>query len=283
MTSQSQEVATRANGPAALVKQYESRLSALLPDHRKPEAWLRLATGVLRDDKLRAAAESDPQSFIGALSEAASLGLNPGTKQYYLIPQKEKGKLMVRGQTGYQGEIELIYNAGAVSSVIVEVVYSNDKFEYQPGINERPIHTIDWVADDRGSILLAYAYAVMKDGATSKVVIVNKTRIARAKESSMGSESQYSPWVRDAAAMWAKTAVHDLTKFVPTSAELRNITAARAEAEKLHAIANPMPATPAQPASEPSVQATVVEDIGTVDVATGEVDPEDANPHWASQ
>jgi recombination protein RecT len=271
MTATSQELATRAqNGPAALIKQYESRLSALLPDHRKAEAWMRMASGTLRDPKLREAAESDPMSFMGALQDCAALGLSPGTKQYYMIPQKEKGKLKVRGQTGYQGEIELIYNAGAVSSVIVEAVYTGDQFDYQPGVNDRPIHRIDWAADDRGQIYLAYAYGIMKDGAVSKVVIVNKTRIARAKESSQGSDSPYSPWVRDEAAMWLKTAVHDLTKFVPTSAELRSITAARAEAERAHVLANP---TAHQQATPTTVHAPAGDEGVTVtaDVVTGEV------------
>jgi recombination protein RecT len=105
---------------------------------------------------------------MGALMDAARLGLEPGTEQYYLTPRKVKGRLEIQGIRGYQGEIELIYRAGAVSSVIVEVVYSNDKFRVRPGRDERPIHEIDWDADDRGELRLVYAYAVMKDGATSR-------------------------------------------------------------------------------------------------------------------
>jgi hypothetical protein len=88
--------------------------------------------------------------FLAALLDAARLGLEPGTEQYYLTPRKVKGRLEILGIVGYQGYIELMYRAGAVSSVVAEVVYSNDKFTVPAGPDERPVHEIDWDADDRG-------------------------------------------------------------------------------------------------------------------------------------
>ena len=61
----------------------------------------------------------------------------------------------------------------------------------------------------------------MKDGATSKVVVLNKAQIAVIKKSSQGASSEYSPWVTNTAAMWLKSAVRQLGKWVPTSAEYR--------------------------------------------------------------
>ena len=213
-------VAPRDNTPAGLVAQYQGDFAVVLPSHIKPETWCRVAIGALRRDKnLELAARTNPPSFLGALLDAARRGLEPGTEQYYLVPQKVKGQLQVRGQMGYQGVIELIYRAGAVSSVIVEAVRANDGFTYRPGRDERPVHDIDWDADDRGPLRLVYAYAVMKDGATSKVVVLNKHDIARAKASSQGADSAYSPWKNHEEAMWLKTAAHRLAKWVPTSAE----------------------------------------------------------------
>ncbi|WUH94602.1 recombinase RecT [Streptomyces sp. NBC_00433] len=216
----SSEVARVDNGPGAMVEAYRSDLAMVMPSHVKPETFVRLAVGVLRRDKnLTLAAQNNPAALMGALMDAAQLGLTPGTEQYYLTPRKVKGRLEIQGIRGYQGEIELIYRAGAVSSVIVEVVRANDTFRYAPGRDERPIHDIDWDSDDRGDLRLVYAYAVMKDGATSKVVVLNRRDINRAKASSQGSDSQYSPWKNHEEAMWMKTAAHRLTKWVPTSAE----------------------------------------------------------------
>lgn len=219
-------VATRDNSPAGLVQQYKGDFASVLPSHIRPDTWVRLAVGALRrNPKLAEAAGNNPAAFLGALLEAARLGLEPGTEQFYLVPRKNKGLLEVAGYPGYQGEIELIYRAGAVSSVIVETVREGDKFEYSPGRHERPIHEIDWDAEDRGPLRLVYAYGVMKDGATSKVVVLNKSHIAAAKASSDSASSEYSPWRKHEEAMWMKTAVHRLRKWVPTSAEYREAMA----------------------------------------------------------
>lgn len=215
-------VARRDNSPAALIERYKNDFATVLPSHIKPDTWVRLAQGALRrDPKLAEAAAADPGSLMVALLDAARQGLEPGTEEYYLTPRKTKGKLHVLGIRGYQGEIELIYRAGAVSSVIVEVVREKDVFNYAPGRDDRPRHEIDWTAPDRGALMLVYAYAVMKDGAISKVIVLNQAHIDKAKESSQGADNDWSPWKKHTEAMWMKTAIHRLQKFVPTSAEYR--------------------------------------------------------------
>lgn len=211
---------------ADLVTAYRDDFATVLPSHIKADTWVRLAVGALRrDPKLAQAARENSGSLMVALLDAARKGLEPGTPEYYLTPRKRKtddGWINeVLGITGYQGEIEMIYRAGAVSSVIVEVVRAADKFSYTPGRDERPVHEIDWSLDDRGELKLAYAYAVMRDGATSKVVVLNKAHIELAKKSSQGADSSYSPWKKHEEAMWLKTAAHRLAKWVPTSAEYR--------------------------------------------------------------
>ncbi|MFF6781376.1 recombinase RecT [Streptomyces sp. NPDC012510] len=224
-------VAVRDNGPGAMVEQYRNDLAMVMPSHVKPDTFVRLAVGVLRRDRnLAQAAQNNPAALMGALMDAAQLGLTPGTEQFYLVPRKQKGRLEIQGIRGYQGEIELIYRAGAVSSVIVEVVRERDTFRYSPGRDERPEHDIDWDVEDRGALRLVYAYAVMKDGATSKVVVLNRAQVMKAKAMSQGSDSAYSPWQKHEEAMWMKTAAHRLTKWVPTSAEyMREQLRAQAE------------------------------------------------------
>ncbi|MFF1958015.1 recombinase RecT [Streptomyces sp. NPDC058220] len=241
----SNAVAVRDNGPGAMVEAYSADLATVMPSHVRPETFVRLAVGVLRRDrKLTEAAQNNPAALMGALMDAAQLGLTPGTEQFYLVPRKVKGRLEIQGIRGYQGEIELIYRAGAVSSVIVEVVRGSDGFRYAPGRDERPEHDIDWDAEDRGPLRLVYAYAVMKDGATSKVVVLNRAQVMQAKAMSQGSDTPYSPWQKHEEAMWMKTAAHRLTKWVPTSAEyMREQLRAHAEvaAEVRPAVVAPTP------------------------------------------
>lgn len=265
--------------PVELVTQYQDDFAVVLPSHIKAETWCRVAVGALRrDTKVEEAARNNPAAFLGALLDAARRGLEPGTEQYYLVPQKNKGRLEIRGNIGYQGIVELIYRAGAVSSVIVEVVREGDIFKYAPGRDERPVHEIDWFgSQDRGALLGVYAYAVMKDGATSKVVVLNREDIKRAKKSSMGADSAYSPWQNHEEAMWLKTAVHRLAKWVPTSAEYirERLRAENAVAAEAHPATLPSAAVN-QPVAETNLE-RIADPAGAdryVDTTTGEVKDE---------
>lgn len=222
-------VAIRENSAAGLIQQYSSSFEQVLPTHIKPATWVRLAQGALKRGKrvqggkfeLEVAAMNNPHAFLAALLDSARLGLEPGTEQYYLTPRKVGGRLEILGIVGYQGYIELMYRAGAISSVIAEVVYTNDVFRFQPGRDQVPHHEIDWDSEDRGELRLTYAYAQMKDGAYSRVVVLNRADIKRIKESSAAARSEYSPWKTNEAAMWLKSSIRQLQKWVPTSAEFR--------------------------------------------------------------
>lgn len=227
-TTISQAVEKADTSPRGLVKQYEASFAAVLPSHiTKPETWIRLAQGALKkgprlpngQTQLEVAAANNPTVFLATLLDCARLGLEPGTEQYYLTPRKVKGRDEILGIVGYQGIVELMYRAGAVSSVVAEVVHEKDHFEYSPGRHERPIHEIDWDAEDRGDLRLVYAYAVMKDGATSKVVVLNRAAINDIKKKAQNPNGDYSPWRTAPEAMWLKSAVRQLRKWVPTSAE----------------------------------------------------------------
>lgn len=277
-------VARTDSGPRAMVAQYSTSFAEVLPTHVRPEQWVRLAQGALKKGRkaagdragrteLEVAAANNPGVFLASLLDAARLGLEPGTEQYYLTPRKVKGRLEILGIVGYQGMIELMYRAGAVSSVVAEVVYRNDVFRYRPGVDERPVHEIDWDADDRGPLRLAYAYAVMKDGVTSKVVVLNAQAIARIRKRSQGADSDYSPWNTDEPAMWLKSTIRQLAKWVPTSAEYRR---EELRAQRDVALENLPPAS-VPGVSTPTVGAPVdvsgLPDLG--DVLDGDVVDED--------
>jgi recombination protein RecT len=230
----SNAVAVRDTGPGAMVEQYSQEYAALVPSHVNADQWIRLAVGAIRGNPdLETAAKNDVGVFLRELKTAARLGLEPGTEQFYLTPRKSKahrGQKIIKGIVGYQGIVELIYRAGAVSSVVVETVRANDTFRYVIGRDERPVHDVDWFGGGRGDLVGVYAYAVMKDGATSKVVILNRDQVMDAKAKSDGRNSDYSPWNTNEEAMWLKTAARRLAKWVPTSAEyMREQLRAQAE------------------------------------------------------
>ncbi|MFI2426557.1 recombinase RecT [Streptomyces sp. NPDC018955] len=267
----SNAVAVRDNGPGGMVTQYQEEYAALLPSHVNADQWVRLAVGAIRGNQmLEQAAKTDIGVFLRELKTAARLGLEPGTEQFYLTPRKSKAhgyKFIIQGIVGYQGIVELIYRAGAVSSVVVETVRANDTFRYVIGRDERPVHDVDWFGGDRGDLVGVYAYAVMKDGATSKVVILNRQQVMDAKalsDSAKGKGADYSPWNTNEEAMWLKTAARRLAKWVPTSAEyMREQLRAQAEvaSEVPGGFAPPLP----QPKADLPDEGDDAEDEGPID------------------
>lgn len=223
-TPTSSAVEKSQQGPGALVKQYEKDIALVLPSHVKPDQFVRIAQGVLRrDSKLAAVAQRNVGSFMTAVLKCASLGLEPGETFHFVAYGSD-----VVGITDYKGEIELIFRAGAVASIKAEVVYANDGFRYEPGAMDVPEHSPDWFGD-RGDMIGVYAYAVMKDGSTSRVVMLSKRDVEAVKAVSKTAKSSSSPWSKWPDRMWLKTAVHQLAKWVPTSAEYRE-TLARSQA-----------------------------------------------------
>ena len=247
-------VAKREAGPAELVRQSRSWFATIVPSHIDANAFVALTLACLRKNpKLAAAAVQNPQSFMAALSECARLGLVPGDT-YHLVPFGSE----ITGITDYTGEIELIYRAGAVSSVKAEIVYRKDHFRYTTDM-DRPEHAPDWFGE-RGELIGAYAYAVMKDGATSKVVVYSKAEIDRVKAVSKTSGRSDSPWNQWYDRMALKTVIHRLEHFVPTSAEYRReqLRAAAEVSQQVNSTAPP--ATVHTSAREEPVDAEIVDD-----------------------
>lgn len=206
-----------STGPGALVKQYQGDIALVLPSHVKPEQFVRIAQGVLRrNPDLARVAQKNVGSFMTAVLDCARLGLEPGDTYHFVVYGNA-----ITGIRDYKGEIELIGRTGQVAAVKAEVVYANDTFEYDPGTMDRPIHKADWFSDDRGQMIGVYAYAVMKNGATSRVVLMSKADIEKVRKVSRSSGSASSPWVKWTDRMWLKTAIHQLYKWVPKSPEFR--------------------------------------------------------------
>lgn len=217
-------------GPGALVAQYKADYAMVLPSHINADQWVRVTQGLLRKNAaLAKVAQQNPGSLLSALLDCAHKGLEPGDT-YHLVPMG--GEIV--GITDWKGELELIYRAGSVASVTCEVVYENDEFEWHPGEMERPVHRPDWFAGDRGRMIGAYGYATMKDGATSRVVVMSEADIMAVKKVSKTagrSDSMWNVWPDRA---WRKTIMHQLYKWIPSSAEYREqVRASAAAAEQV--------------------------------------------------
>lgn len=254
--------------PETMLWQNEQHLAAVLPSHMNVKSFIGTTIGALRSNNvLYSVAQRNPGSLVAALLHAARDGLQPGSAEFYLVPFGNE----VTGVRGYQGEIALMYRGGQVGSVIAECVYTKDKFAFVPGRDEVPVHEIDWDEAERGALRLVYAYARMKDGAVSRVVVMGKAEVMRHKAVAKGADKPASPWNKWESSMWLKTAVHELQKWTPKSAEfiierLRATAAVELEGVRLKALPAAAPAAPQAPSGMKNL------DHGQqVDTGTGEV------------
>lgn len=221
MTTTGNAIAKTENSATTIIGQYQGDFQLVLPASFRPETFVRLAQGALRrDQQLRQAAENNPGSLLHALLDAARLGHEPGTDEYYLTARKRKGQPEVLGIEGYKGITKRMMQHPKVIGVVAQVVYQLDQFDWSPGEMDRPLHKADWFSPDRGEAIGAYAYAKLAGGATSQVVVIGPREIAQAEASSDGAKSSYSPWQKHRDSMIRKTALRRLEPFVPKASDI---------------------------------------------------------------
>ena len=122
--AQMQEAEKKDNSMVGLIRRMEPQIRKALPSVITPERFTRMVlTALSSSPKLQACT---PMSFMGAMMQAAQLGVEPNTPlgQAYLIPYGG----VCQFQLGYKGLIDLAYRSGEVSSIQAHEVHENDVF-----------------------------------------------------------------------------------------------------------------------------------------------------------
>jgi recombination protein RecT len=167
------------------------------------------------------------------------LGLEPIPQlgYCYFIPFKnkhnrdEKGEVQkeVQFMIGYKGQIQLANRSSEVTSIYAQVVFENDHFEYEFGLE--PVLKHKPALGDRGKPVYVYAATKYKNGGYNFEVMseydVEKIR-RRAQSQQLWdtknkrlypSPEPIGVWKTDTEAMWKKTAIKQVLKYAPMSIE----------------------------------------------------------------
>lgn len=194
---------------ATLINDMKPEIARALPKHMSPDRMARIATTVLRQTP--ALARCTPESFLGALMTASQLGLEPGPLgEAYFVPFKNTVTFI----PGYRGLVKLARNSGQVIDLWAEIAYEHDDFAWTLGLHRDLTHQP--APGDRGKPTHVYAAAQLRDGGTPFVVMtVAQVEAIRSRSMAKGS----GPWVTDWEAMAKKTAVKQLSKWLPLSSE----------------------------------------------------------------
>ncbi|MFN7340386.1 MAG: recombinase RecT [Opitutia bacterium] len=196
------------------------QFKAALPQHITVERFKRtLLTAVQMTPDLL---EADRRTMFAAAMRSAQMGLLPDGREGAITAfwNKSAGVKQCQFMPMYAGILKLIRNSGELSTIDAILVHKNDKFTYHPGIDQVPVHEVDWFGD-RGDAIGVYAVARMKTG-DSYVEIMNRRQIDQIRAVSRSKDS--GPWVAWWEEMWRKTAVRRLAKRLPLSTDLDGVT-----------------------------------------------------------
>ena len=202
----------------------QGEIKKALPSVLTPERFTRMVLSAVSSNKDLAACET--KSFLAAMMQAAQLGLEPNTPlgQAYIIPYRDHGTLKAQFQLGYKGMIDLAYRSEQVSVIDAQVVYENDEFEYELGLEPKLKHKP--VFSNRGKPILYYAMFRTKDGGYGFQVMSYEDCMAHAKKYSKAFNGGFSPWTCNFDEMAKKTVLKKVLKYAPLKSDfLRGLTA----------------------------------------------------------
>ena len=202
-----------------MVKVLEPEIRRALPALLTPERFTRMALSAINNTP--ELADCTPMSFIGALMNAAQLGLEPNTPlgQAYLIPYKNKGVLECQFQLGYKGLIDLAYRTGQIQVIQAQAVREFDYFEYQYGLDSRLVHRPG--EGERGEITFIYGLFKLNNGGYGFEVSSRGDMDAFAARYSRSIGGRYSPWKENYEDMAKKTVIKRALKYAPVSSDFQ--------------------------------------------------------------
>jgi recombination protein RecT len=238
-------VRTKGIGDVLAHPEMMLRLRQAVPKHMSPDRMLRVLTQAIQ--KTPDLMKCTTASLLGAMMQLASLGLEPNTalQQAFLIPFKRNAKQSdgswkeiweVQVVLGYRGLIDLARRTGSLVSIHADVVYPGDEWTFEYGSHQQLRHVP--TGDRTKAPVWAYAHARLTDGEAFVVMPYNEVLKIRngaqgfqaalkAKEKYGANSAAYvkSPWVAYEHQMAAKSALRQLSKYLPMSIEFASAAA----------------------------------------------------------
>ena len=126
-----------------------------------------------RSPKLQEAFIKNPASLFASILHCAEMGLNPSQMvgEFFFIPYKDS----ITPILGYKGLITLLMRSSKVKKIWSEVVYEDDDFEYELGLEPKLLHTPNHLAiRNSNNIKCIYACAKIENEVIFKVMFKNE-------------------------------------------------------------------------------------------------------------
>jgi recombination protein RecT len=175
MTTLSTRVLTNFNSS---IEKYEKKnLADLLSGtNTSPQKFKQMLVNELeRSPNLQNAFLKNPASFFASALYCAELNLSPSSLvgEFYFTVSNEKVKPIL----GYKGLVALLLRSNKVKKIWAEVVYTEDDFEYELGLEPKMVHIPNFNSVKTcDNIKCIYACAKIEDEVVFKVMTLEEIK-----------------------------------------------------------------------------------------------------------
>lgn len=204
---------------------HEKSLTSVLPSHIPAKKFMRTVVGAVQNNPQLL--DADRNSVLMSCQKAAQDGLVLDNREAALVTfNKKVGNQwvpMAQYMPMVTGVLKKLRNSGQLSTITAQTVHKNDKFAYNPAIDDVPMHEPDWFGD-RGEMIGVYAVAKMKDG-EHVVEIMNKEQLDKVRKVSRSGTDKntgepkgvWKDWPEE---MAKKSVLRRIAKYLPSSADI---------------------------------------------------------------
>lgn len=164
--------------------------------------------------------ECDRISLLSAFAKSAQFRFMPSNVggECYILPYGGQAKF----QLGYQGIITLLFRTNKISTITSHIIYANDGFDYEEGLDSKLVHKPAMFGKPKGDPIGVYTVVTMTDGNKS-FKVMDKDGVMGIKKLSKAQSSKESPWNSDKDPelwMWKKTCLIQHAKLLPKTEEI---------------------------------------------------------------
>jgi recombination protein RecT len=206
-----------------LLDKNKNQFAMVLPKNLPLDRFLRICMStVTQNPKLL---QCEPRTFLRSVLQCASLGLEPGGPlgQAHLVPfyNGQRRQLECQSIIDYKGYVALAHRSKEVGRISSTIIYEKEPWKFSEG--DVIVHTplppsergtrkvmVYAKAFDRSGILIAQEYLWAEE-----VEDIKKKSLDQKKNAAM------NPWTTNEEAMWRKSPVRRLAKWMPMAAEMQ--------------------------------------------------------------
>lgn len=205
-----------------LIESRKNQFAQAAGNNMDVNKFLRIATFCIRTNPTLM--KCSAPSLMSALMQSAQLGLEPGVLGHcYLVPfwSNKLKSFEATFIISYKGMIELARRSGNIQSIAARIVYENDDFQFEYGLEEKLTHK-PCVNGDRGQMKLVYMIAHFTGGG-HYIEVMSKAEIDTVMMSSKSYDTKTKqptgPWKDHYEEMAKKTVIRRAWKYLPISVD----------------------------------------------------------------